>query len=76
MTAVSLEFGTVPPMEVFRALQAENWLHHRSEKDQALARKIKAELLRVFYPDEGDWKTRVWEQGKEAVEKVLAGLSN
>ena len=30
VTAVSLEFGTVPPLEVLKALRAENWLQREN----------------------------------------------
>ena len=69
--AVSLEFGTVPLMEVFRALRNENWLHHRGGKNQPQANKIKEKLLRVFYPNEDDWKLKIWKQGKEVVEQAI-----
>jgi hypothetical protein len=74
VTAGSLEFGTVPPREVFRALQAENWLHHRGGKNHPLAGEIKANLLRAFYPDADEWKERVWSQGREIVEQAIAEL--
>jgi hypothetical protein len=74
VTAVSLEFGTYPAIEVFLALRAENWLHHHGGRDHQDAEKIKAELVRVFYPNTEEWKTKVWRQGKEVVEQALAQL--
>jgi len=38
------------------------------------AKKIKAELLRVFYPNADDWNLKVWNQGKEVVEQVWVNL--
>jgi hypothetical protein len=75
VTAVTLEFGTVPPLEVFKAMQAENWLHHHGGKRNPLADEIKADMRRVFYPDTDDWKALVWPQGKEVVEQALVGLT-
>jgi hypothetical protein len=75
VTAVTLEFGTVPLKEVFKAMQAENWLHHHRGKNNPLADEIKAEMRRVFYPDTDEWKARVWAQGKEVVEQAVAGLT-
>jgi succinylglutamate desuccinylase len=72
ITAVTLEFGTVEPMQVFQALRAENWLHHHAGIDHPRAKEIKTELLRVFYPDNDAWKKQVWQQGKEVVEQVLS----
>jgi hypothetical protein len=74
VTAVTLEFGTVEALQVFKALRAENWLHHHGTIDHPRAKEIKTELLRVFYPDNDAWKKQVWQQGKEVVEQVLSHL--
>ena len=74
VTAGTLEFGTFPERRVLRALQAENWLHHHGSSDQPNATKIKAELKRVFYPESGEWRDHVWQQGREIVYQGLAGL--
>ena len=74
VTAVSLEFGTLPAMKVFWALRAENWLHHHGGKGHPDAKRIKDNLLRAFYPDTEDWKSKVWKQGKEVVEQALVHL--
>lgn len=72
VTAVSLEFGTRPGMDVFRAVRAENWLHHHGGGDHAKAENIKTCLLRAFHPDSDEWEASVWNQGKEVVEQALA----
>jgi hypothetical protein len=74
VTAVSLEFGTLPAMKVFWALRAENWLHHHGGKGHPDAKRIKDDLLRAFYPNTEDWKSQVWNQGKEVVEQALVCL--
>lgn len=76
VTAVSLEFGTVPPMEIFKVLRAENWLHHHGGSGYAKAREIKARLLRAFYPDDKDWKKSIWTKGKDVVERAVASFSS
>ena len=76
VTAVGLEFGTLPPMEVFKALRAENWLHHHGRADHPAAKNIKQQFLRAFYPDDESWKGRVWEQGRLVVEQALASLNH
>ena len=75
VTAVSLEFGTLSSIKVFRAMQAENWLHHHGGANNPRKDEIKTALLRAFYPDAEDWKERVWTLGREVVEQALAGLS-
>ncbi len=76
VTAVSLEFGTHPAIEVFLALRAENWLHHYGGRDHKDAEKIKAELVRVFYPNTEEWKLQVWQQGKEIVDQALLSINS
>jgi Protein of unknown function (DUF2817) len=74
VTAVSLEFGTFSPTKVLWALRSENWLHHCGGKEHPDNKEIKAELLRVFYPNDDKWKERVWNQGQEIVEQALVHL--
>jgi len=74
VTAVSLEFGTVPITEVIKAQRAENWLHHHGGTDHPEAREIKMRLLRAFHPDSAEWEVTVWNQGNEVVEQSLAWL--
>ena len=74
VTAVSLEFGTFSGKEVFAAMRAENWLYHYGGNDNAGAIKIKDEMVRMFYPDSDDWKSRAWFQGKEVIKQALIGL--
>lgn len=74
VTAVSLEFGTLSRMKVFRVLRAENWLHHHGGKGHPDGKKIKAELLRAFYPEDGEWKVQVWRQGRDVVEQAVAHM--
>ena len=75
ITAVSLEFGTYPAKKVLWALRAENWLHHYGGENHPKAQKIKAELLKVFYPDTEEWKLQVWQQGKEIVDQALLSIN-
>jgi hypothetical protein len=73
VTAVGLEFGTLPPLEVFKALRAENWLHHHGDNDpRAVA--IRESLLRAFYPDSIEWKASVWNRGRGEIDKSLHWL--
>lgn len=76
VTAVSLEYGTVPILEVFKALRAENWLHHHGGPDHPRAREIKSCLLRAFHPQSDEWEASVWKQGKEVVEQALDWLNH
>ncbi|MFC1896236.1 M14 family metallopeptidase [Thermodesulfobacteriota bacterium] len=72
VTAVSLEFGTVPHMEVFKASRAENWLHHHGGMSHPKAHELKMRLLQAFHPDSEDWEASVWSQGKQVIGLALA----
>jgi len=75
VTAVGLEFGTLPTMAVFNALRTENWLYHHSDQGSCNADEIKERLLRAFYPDDDAWKESVMAQGRDVVERVLRAWS-
>ena len=74
VTAVSLEFGTLPPTQVFKALRAENWLHHHGKPSHPKATKIKECLQRAFYPDSEAWKASAWANGRDVIERALSWL--
>ena len=74
VTMVSLEFGTLPSIQVFKALRAENWLYHYGDENDPKAEAIKESLLRAFYPNAIEWKAAVWKQGREVIEDALSWL--
>lgn len=74
VTAMAIEFGTVPSNEVFRALRKDNWLHLYGELDSDEGRAIKAELRAAFYPDTDEWKEMIWTRGLEVINQAITGL--
>jgi len=76
VTAVGLEFGTSPPLEVFKALREENWLHQQIGDNHPQAARIKQQFLKMFYPDDDLWKQNVWEQGELVVRQALTALED
>ena len=74
VTSATLEFGTVGPIKLLRAIQAENWLHHYGVVNDFDAGPIKAQMKQVYYPETDDWKRRVWEQGKSVAMQGVRGL--
>ena len=75
LTAIALEYGTIPSPEVRLALRADNWLHVHGTPDSAKGRAIKAQIREAFYQDQNDWKEMVWERAVETQRKALKGLS-
>ena len=75
ISAIALEFGTVPPMEVLQALRAEMWLELHPDADAETRTRIKRQFLAAFYIDTPDWKARVLEQGMEVIAQAIDGLA-
>jgi hypothetical protein len=71
---ICLEYGTWPNERMMPALRAEHWLHRRGSADLVQTAAIRHTLKAAFYPEEDDWKRRVWQQGVEACQQALAGL--
>jgi len=75
LTAIALEYGTIPTPEVRLALRADNWLHQHGEFGSAKGKAIKAQIRAAFYPDTDDWKALVWERAVETLRLASKGLS-
>jgi hypothetical protein len=73
LTAVTVEFGTLPPLDVLHALRADNWLHRASPRP-SLDDPIKLEMRRAFAPDDPDWRELVLLRGRQIVARALDGL--
>jgi hypothetical protein len=75
LTAIALEYGTIPTPEVRLALCADNWLHHHGELGSPKGEAIKEQIRAAFYPDTDDWKEQVWERAVETLRLALKGLA-
>jgi len=67
--AFVIEYGTYPPDEVLGAHQQDNWLHAYGDLQSEQGKAIKAELRRVMYPEFDDWKTMIWNEAEDALQK-------
>ena len=74
LTAVALEYGTRPTLEVKHALRADNWLHLHGKIDSKKGQAIKEDIRAAFYQDADDWKAMIWERGVETQRMALNGL--
>ena len=75
LTALALEYGTLPSPEVRLALRADNWLHAHSNPKGAKGQIIKAQIRDAFYQDQDDWKEMVWERAVETQRLAIKGLA-
>ena len=76
LTAIALEYGTLPSPEVRLSLRADNWLHVHGEPDSLKGRAIKAQIRDAFYQDQDDWKEMVFERAVETQRMALDGLAD
>jgi hypothetical protein len=74
-TAITLEYGTVPIMEVLHALRSEQWLENHPEANAETYAAIKKQMRDAFYVDTDEWKNRIVDQGIDATRAALAGLA-
>jgi hypothetical protein len=75
LTAIALEYGTIPTPEVRVAIRADNWLHHHGDPGSAKGKAIKAQIRAAFYPGTREWKELVWERAVETLTMAKKGLS-
>jgi Protein of unknown function (DUF2817) len=76
VTAISLEFGTVPPLQMLQALRAEQWLTLRPEAGAGTHRSIKQQLLDALFVDTPPWCASILEHSHEAIAQAVAGLGS
>lgn len=78
-TGIALEFGTVPLLEVMQALRADSWLHARlqaggPQPPEAVVQAIRRQMMQAFFVDSDDWKSRVVEQARQAIDQAVSNL--
>ncbi len=74
-TAIALEYGTLPVMEMLEALRAEQWVENHPDAPEALRERIKRQMRDAFYTDTDAWKTQVVTQAMDAVRGAVRGLA-
>jgi Protein of unknown function (DUF2817) len=75
VTAITLEYGTLPLGDILDAVRADNWLHAHGDLGSRQGREIKAQIRAAFYPDSESWKRSVFERSVDVLRRALAGLS-
>jgi len=74
-TGIALEYGTVPVLETFQALRAEQWLRRHPQAPAPLAAAIRQQVFQAFCTDTDAWREQVLAQGREALVQAVAGLA-
>lgn len=74
ITAIVLEFGTVPPNESLPVMLQDHWLHRHGNPRSDAGRRISRRLLELHHPSDPDWRYSVWQRCREVTGQALAGL--
>lgn len=78
VTMMAMEFGTVPKLQVLKALRGDHWLYQQQQKALPVAAElvaqIKKELRDAFYVDTDLWKSQVVEQGVGAIAQAAMNM--
>jgi hypothetical protein len=74
-TAIALEYGTQPLLEVMGALRADHWLHAHPGAAPELADTIRAQMMDAFYTDTDAWKGQIISQARQAMFQAVDGLT-
>lgn len=75
-TGIAMEYGTLPMLEVMRAMRAEHWLNIHRDAPPELARQIKQQMMEAFYTDTDVWKERIISQARQAMLQAVDGLGS
>lgn len=78
LTFAYLEFGTLPPPGMQRALAQDHWLHNRGPVDWSdpETRRIKQVMLDAYLPPEEDWRESVLFRCRQVTGQALKGLAS
>ena len=76
ITAIALEFGTYPFENSFPVFREDHRLGLVGERHSPAAKKLKEELLEIFYPASNDWREIVWLRASQVIGQALAGLQS
>jgi hypothetical protein len=74
VTAIAMEYGTLPLGMMIDALRADAWLHAHGDPASPQGRQIKRQIRDAFYGDADDWKGMVAGQSLLATRQAIAGF--
>ncbi len=74
VTAVVVEFGTLPRKEIQRANMAARWLRYHGDRHPALARRVHEQFCETFYPSDPAWRAAVLEQSADVIARGVQGI--
>jgi hypothetical protein len=76
VTAEILEFGTLDPTDIGEIFNANHHFHVYGDPLSAEGQEWGKRYRRYCYPEEDEWKSLVWQRGREVIERTLEGLGH
>jgi len=76
LTAIAMEYGTMPLQDVLNALRGDHWLHQHPDAAPELAGAIHARMKDAFYTDTDAWKGQIISQARQAMFQAVDGLKS
>lgn len=70
-----IDFGTVPPLQMLKALRAENRVFHYGCHSARRAQRIRAALRAAFYPTDAAWRDGLLQNGRAIFSQLAAALA-
>ena len=69
VTALAIEFGTLPRREMQRAGLAQRWMRFEGARDPVLTTRVRRSYEEAFYPADPRWRAAVLEQSREFLDR-------
>lgn len=74
-TVIGLEFGTVPPFDVMKALAFDNWVYNKDKSGKNIE-KARQQMRAAFAPNDKEWERQILAGGQKVMDDALIGLQS
>ncbi|WP_233838059.1 M14 family metallopeptidase [Paraburkholderia sp. ZP32-5] len=74
-TAIAIEYGTVPLVDMLHRLRADSWVRQHPDADPRQIDTIRAEIRAGFYCEDDVWRGLILGQARAAILQAVMGLS-
>lgn len=75
ITAIAIEYGTVPLIDMLHMLRADSWLRQNPHAPQETIDAIRSEIQAAFYCEDDVWRGMILGQARVAILQAVLGLS-
>lgn len=74
-TAIAIEYGTVPLIDMLHMLRADVWLRQHPDAPKSRIDAIRESIRAAFYCDDNVWRGLILGQARAAILQAVVGLS-